>query len=49
MTDNLLFSRINVPAAVWSDLLGLTGKKNTISKKYFLTVTETESLIKSAD
>lgn len=36
MTDNLLFSRINVPAAVWSHLLGLKGKKNTISKNYFL-------------
>lgn len=36
MIDNLLFSRINVPAAVWSHLLGLKGKKKTISEKYFL-------------
>lgn len=35
MTDNLLFSRINVPAAVWSDLLGVKGKEKHYVWKVF--------------
>lgn len=45
MTDNLLFLRIS--AAVWSNLLRLMGKKNSIS--LLLTVAESDSFIRSAD